>query len=164
MLSSLPATWIPDLQSWNTPFRPSTTSWPRTWNNSLSNWQARSQRTFALSAKGYGKLCEQRTLFSKLYLPVDILAIEFIRKSLALPNTDRRSALALENNTHLFNAFFQKTSGLEKGGVCPYLSLQSQQISSIRFSTSLHSPLASRSSKYSFSGFLIASGTLLNYN
>ena len=105
-----------------------------------------------------------RTLFSKLYLPVDILAIEFIRKSLALPNTDRRSALALENNTHLFNAFFQKTSGLEKGGVCPYLSLQSQQISSIRFSTSLHSPLASRSSKCSFSGFLIASGTLLNYN
>lgn len=91
-----------------TPFRPSTASCPRTWNNSLSDWQARSQRTFVLSAKGYGKRCEQRTLFSKLYLPVDILAIEFIRKSLALLNTVRRSALALENYTHLFNAFFFK--------------------------------------------------------
>lgn len=89
-----------------TPFRPSTASCPRTWNNSLSDWQARSQRTLVLSAKGYGKRCEQRTLFSKLYLPVDILAIEFIRKSLALPNTVRISALALENYTHLFNAFF----------------------------------------------------------
>lgn len=89
-----------------TPFRPSTASCPRTWNNSLSDWQARSHRIFVLSAKGYGKRCEQRTLFSKLYLPVDILAIEFIRKSLALPNTVRRSALALENYTHLFNAFF----------------------------------------------------------
>lgn len=117
-----------------TPFRPSTASCPRTWNNSLSDWQARSQRTFVLSAKGYGKRCEQRSLFSKLYLPVDILAIEFIRKSLALPNTVRRSALALENNTHLFNAFFSKDFGSWKRQSLPlaFLAVTTDFIHSIQ--------------------------------